>query len=78
MLTLIAYRFLLGQSLPQVSYLTRLDYFLLGTTIMVFVALIEVAMTSTMDEERAEKLNRHSRWVFPAGFVVLLGWSFLL
>ena len=53
MLTLVAYRFLLGQSLPPVSYLTRLDYFLLGSTILVFVALIQVALTSAMTEVRS-------------------------
>jgi hypothetical protein len=72
MLTLIAYRFLLGQSLPPVSYLTRLDYFLLGATIIVFIALIQVAATSSMTEKRAASINRHSRWVFPTAFVVLL------
>lgn len=72
MLTLIAYRFLLGQSLPPVSYLTRLDYFLLGATILVFIALIEVTVTSSMTEEGAASINRHSRWVFPTAFVVLL------
>ena len=77
MLTLIAYRFLLGQSLPPVSYLTRLDYFLLGTTILVLIALIQVALTSSMTEERAESVNRHSRWVFPTAFVLLVGLSFL-
>ncbi len=71
MLTLIAYRFLLGQSLPPVSYLTRLDYFLLGATIMVFVALIQVALTSSMTEERAAGFNRFSRWAFPLAFVLL-------
>jgi cadmium resistance protein CadD (predicted permease) len=76
MLTLIAYRFLLGQSLPPVSYLTRLDYFLLGSTILVFIALIEVAATSSMPEQRAEALNRYSRWVFPLAFAVLLIVSF--
>jgi len=75
MLTLIAYRFLLGQSLPPVSYLTRLDYFLLGTTILVFISLIQVALTSSMTEERAESVNRHSRWLFPAAFLVLVGAS---
>jgi len=80
MLTLVAYRFLLGQKLPPVSYLTRLDYFLLGSTILVFVALIQVALTGAMCEEgradRAKAVNRSSRWVFPAVFVVLLVWSF--
>ena len=76
MLTLIAYRFLLGQSLPPVSYLTRLDYFLLGTTILVFVALIQVALTSAMSERRAESINRISKLIFPVAFLLLIAWSF--
>ena len=80
MLTLVAYRFLLGQKLPPVSYLTRLDYFLLGSTILVFAALIQVALTGAMNEkgraDRAQAVNRSSRWMFPAAFAALLVWSF--
>jgi len=80
MLTLVAYRFLLGQKLPPVSYLTRLDYFLLGSTILVFAALIQVALTGAMNEkgrtERAQAVNRSSRWAFPVAFAALLVWSF--
>lgn len=75
MLTLVAYRFLLGQGLPPVSYLTRLDYFLLGSTILVFIALIQVALTSAMNDESARPrgvaINRLSRWAFPAAFLAL-------
>jgi hypothetical protein len=82
MLTLVAYRFLLGQKLPPVSYLTRLDYFLLGSTILVFVALIQVAATSAMSagdrSGRAVALNRVSRWAFPATFMLLIVGSFWL
>lgn len=82
MLTLVAYRFLLGQSLPPVSYLTRLDYFLLGATILVFIALMQVALTSAMQEgDRAGlamTINRTSRWLFPVIFVVLIAVSFWL
>jgi hypothetical protein len=82
MLTLVAYRFLLGQSLPPVSYLTRLDYFLLGATILVFVALIQVAATSALNSgdhpERAIAINRFSRWVFPVAFLFLIIWAFSL
>jgi len=80
MLTLVAYRFLLGQKLPPVSYLTRLDYFLLGSTVLVFIALIQVALTGAMSEEgradRAQAVNRSSRWVFPVAYAALLVWSF--
>jgi len=82
MLTLVAYRFLLGQSLPPVSYLTRLDYFLLGSSILVFAALIQVALTSATQEgdhaARAITVNKFSRWVFPAAFALLIVWSFWL
>jgi len=80
MLTLVAYRFLLGQKLPPVSYLTRLDYFLLGSTVLVFMALIQVALTGAMNEEgradRAKAVNRTSRWAFPVAYAALLVWSF--
>ena len=76
MLTLIAYRFLLGQSLPPVSYLTRLDYFLLGSTILVFIALMQVTLTSTMAEEKGLSINRTSRWAFPIAFIFLLVFAF--
>jgi hypothetical protein len=82
MLTLVAYRFLLGQSLPPVSYLTRLDYFLLGTTILVFVALMQVALTSAMSEGGraglAMTVNQTSRWLFPSVFAALVVVSFWL
>jgi hypothetical protein len=80
MLTLVAYRFLLGQSLPPVSYLTRLDHYLLGSTVLVFLALIQVTMTGAMTDEhhqpRATRINRMSRWIFPAAFVLLFVLSF--
>jgi len=78
MLTLIAYRFLLGQSLPPVSYLTRLDYFLLASTILVFIALIQVALTSSMEEGRGARVNRFSRWIFPVAFLLIFAVSFLV
>lgn len=82
MLTLVAYRFLLDQSLPPVSYLTRLDHFLLGATLLVFVALTQVTLTSAMTDQdlldRATGINRLSRWLFPAAFVLLFVVSFSL
>jgi hypothetical protein len=81
MLTLIAYRFLLGGDLPKVSYLTRLDYFLLGATILVFLTLIEVTWTSATSErgqaEGARRIDRRSRWLFPALFLVMSATLFL-
>jgi hypothetical protein len=43
MLTLIAYRFTLGNLIPKLTYLTRFDYFMLGSTVLVFLNLLIVA-----------------------------------
>ena len=81
MLTLIAYRFAVGADLPKVSYLTRLDFFILSATILVFASLIEVVVTSTLAGqeklELARKLDRWSRWLFPATFSVFTLKSFI-
>lgn len=76
MLTLIAYRFLLGANLPQLAYLTRMDHFLIGSTLLVLLTIIQVAVTTRMvDRDQgslADRVNRSSRWLFPAAFVGLL------
>ena len=75
MLTLIAYRFAVGNSLPDISYLTRLDYFILGSTIIVFCSLVQVVLTNTLvnkgELERARKLDRWSRLIYPLAFVLV-------
>ena len=75
MLTLIAYRFAVGSDLPKVSYLTRLDYFILGATLLVFTSLIEVVVTSTYAKigniERARVIDRWARIVFPSVFIAI-------
>jgi hypothetical protein len=80
MLTLIAYRFLLGQVLPPLSYLTRMDHFLLGSTLLVLLGLIEVIASThlhgTDRPERALSLNRISRVAFALAFALLLVASF--
>ncbi len=76
MLTLIAYRFAIGTFLPVISYMTRLDYFILGSTLLVFLSLVEVVVTSNLVRRRRKEwaytIDRVSRWVFPLIFVCLL------
>ena len=76
MLTLIAYRFILGNLLPRVSYLTELDYFTLGATILVFLALVEVVLTSGLaqagKQAAAQRIAVGARLVFPILFALLV------
>ncbi len=71
MLTLIAYRFLLGSVLPPVPYLTRMDWFLLASTLLVFVGLVAVVADLQLGETRAGRLDRVMKVAYPVAFVVL-------
>jgi hypothetical protein len=81
MLTLIAYRFLLGALLPRLSYLTRMDFFLIGATLLVLATVVQVAVTTRAEDRdqgrRARRINRHSRWLFPSMLLVLMAVAFL-
>jgi cadmium resistance protein CadD (predicted permease) len=75
MLTLIAYRFAVGADVPKLPYLTLLDSFILLGSVLVFLSLIEVMITTRLSLnnriETARFIDRHSRWVFPTAFVIL-------
>jgi uncharacterized membrane protein len=77
-LTLIAHRFVLASLLPRLPYMTRLDYFTVGSTLLVFLALITVILTSFLTgkdhDSLAHKLDVAARAAFPAIFLFMLGW----
>jgi hypothetical protein len=74
MLTLIAYRFAIDSQLPRLPYTTRLDTFILTSTLLVFFCLIEVLVTTILDNNqqtaRAKWIDRCCRIIFPAIFTV--------
>jgi hypothetical protein len=74
MLTLIAYRFAVDTQLPRLPYMTRLDVFFLISTLLVFFSLIEVLITTILDNNqqlaRAKKLDRYCRVIVPVIFVI--------
>lgn len=82
MLTLIAYRFALGNLIPKISYFTRMDSFITGSTILVFLALLQAVSTSKLaTSERhgiARKIDYACRGLFPAAFVGVMVYSFWL
>jgi len=82
MLTLTTYRFTLANILPPVSYLTRMDIFVLGASLLIFLALSEAILTGTLasrgKEEIAIKLDYISRYIFPLTFIILTVCTFML
>src|SRR6266446_3346451 len=76
MLTLIAYRFAIDSQLPLLPYMTRLDVFILASTLLVFFSLIEVVATiifdNTQKKKRAVRIDRYCRVIFPVIFGIAL------
>jgi hypothetical protein len=77
-LTLIAHRFVLASLLPRLPYMRRLDYFTVGSTLLVFMARVTVVFTSflagTEHDSLAHKADISARVTFPTIFLFLLGW----
>ncbi len=73
-LTLVAFQFAVGILLPRISYLTRMDFFMLVTSIMIFLALVEGVTTSklatTGRKELALRIDHYSRICFPIAYLV--------
>ena len=81
-LTLIAYHIALAGKLPDIPYLTRMDLFLFGSTLLVFAALLEVVVTSRMARAGNTPMARCTdlvcRLAFPAIYLLIAGWSLRL
>ena len=75
MLTMIAYRFALAGMMPRLAFLTSLDHFVLVSTLVVFLSMVEVIYTaylSTSDQlEKARKVDRKARWIAPLIYAAL-------
>jgi hypothetical protein len=75
MLTIVAYRLLLGNFLPRLSFLTRMDYFVFGCTFLVFLSLVSVVLIhrllTAQKDTSAKRLDQNAKWIFPASFLIV-------
>ncbi len=80
-LTLVAYLFAIAVLLPKVAYFTRMDMFVLLSTLMVFVSLLQAVATSalvaTVSASRLHQINVWSRVAYPVLLVTVLVYSFV-
>ncbi|UCC16890.1 MAG: hypothetical protein JSU58_11135 [Dehalococcoidales bacterium] len=76
LLTVISFNFFVSTNLPKISYLTFMDYFVLGIYVFMTLAVIEVLSTYLLSsygkELIASRIHLHSRWVFPVFFILYL------
>lgn len=79
-LTVIAYHLALASSLPMIPYLTQMDVFVFGATLLVFLAMIEVVTTTGLAKtghvKAARWMDRMSRLVFPGLLALIMFYAF--
>jgi Neurotransmitter-gated ion-channel ligand binding domain/Neurotransmitter-gated ion-channel transmembrane region len=80
-LTLVAYLFAITVLLPRVSYITRMDRFILLSTLLVFLSLVQtVASAALVKRGKSALVNRidlGSRAVYPVFLLIILFVSFV-
>lgn len=80
-LTLVAYLFAITVLLPKVSYVTRMDRFILLSTMTVFAGLLHTVANTILikngRKHRTERIDRWSRLVYPGLLLLILAVSFV-
>jgi len=80
-LTVVAYQFVFAENLPRVGYLTLLDQVMIGSFGLLAVTVLEsllVDRANRQDPERAIRIDRTARWLFPMVYVLMLATIALL
>ena len=82
MLTLIAFIFATTNMVPALGYATLLDLFIVGSTVLVFLALLESLFTSYLVAKNrsntAMQIDRFCRVLFPASYAAIAVVVFIL
>lgn len=80
-LTLIAFQLSLDRFLPRVAYLTHMDVFVVGATLLVFLSLGEAMWTGGLAHagrvDAGRRIDRVCRPLFPVALGGLLLWFYL-
>jgi hypothetical protein len=80
-LTIVAYQFVFAENLPRVGYLTLLDLVMIGSFGLLAVTVLEslfVDGANRHDPTRAARIDKISRWLFPAVYALMLAMIALL
>jgi hypothetical protein len=78
----ILYNFKIGSELPRISYLTRVDQFVLGATFLVFIALGEAVITTILSHKDknllARKIDFTFRYLYLILFAIIIAVAFMI
>lgn len=70
-LTVVAYQFAISGNLPKVAYLTIMDRLMVTSFVLIALTAVQsmaVDKLRKVQPERATRLDRISRWLFPLGY----------
>ncbi len=83
-LSVVAYYFVILENVPEVSYLTLIDAFIISTFLILAAGVVMVVVVESLSPAKkvrlGMKIDRNCRWAFPLGYVmsaILLGAVFL-
>lgn len=80
MVSLITYQFILRQELPKMNYLTAEDKVIVGSMLLVFIALVESVTSINLVvggyRELALSLDDILKWLVPVVFMGLAAFAF--
>jgi hypothetical protein len=73
-LTVIAYQFIVAESIPRVSYLTVLDKMLLTSIVAIALTLLVSIVVEALDTRGKDPgpLDKVCRWLFPAAYYAIV------
>jgi len=74
-LTVVAYQFAIAGSLPKVAYLTVMDRLMVASFVLIALTALESMVVVKLERshrERAVRLDRMSRWLFPLGYAGII------
>jgi hypothetical protein len=82
LLSIIAFNFVISGDLPDVGYLTRADMLIMGSYVIIFLALVESVLVNVLHRRGktslARKYDYACRLVFPLVYISFLTFMFLL
>ena len=78
LLTAVTFKFVVSQSLPPVSYLTVLDWYVLTSVIFIFAVAIENSIVAKIQNEKSRKLFDHVSWGVTGLIFVLIHMCFIV
>ncbi len=67
-LSVVAYYFVILDSIPDVSYLTLIDAFIIATFIMLAADVVLVVTVEALKDTDRRRVDRICRWAFPLGY----------